>query len=267
MYAEYKRTGCVPVLLKCGRKEKQVGDKEKSIILQEFESSGEGSLSLEMLIRKKHKIHVPHNRIYKVLLVHGKIVENSKKKKRRKWVRYEREHPLSLVHMDWSEFENTHVVACLDDASRMVLSCFECSRQNTKNTIMCLEKAMEFAYGYKKIDELLTDHGAEFTVNKPNKKGKIKLENHVFEDYLIKHGIKHVLARVNHPQTNGKIERFFQTYKKHRKRYKSVNEFLEWYNNKRPHMSLRFNKAETPSEAFIRKMPVEVWLSKTKHWF
>jgi transposase InsO family protein len=30
-----------------------------------------------------------------------------------------------------------------------------------------------------------------------------------FKQFLIEHGIKHIVARIKHPQTNGKIERFF----------------------------------------------------------
>jgi hypothetical protein len=35
----------------------------------------------------------------------------------------------------------------------------------------------------------------------------------------------------------------------------------------KPHMSLNFNKAETPSEAFIRKLRTELWLGYVKAWF
>jgi len=74
-------------------------------------------------------------------------------------------------------------------------------------------------------------------------------------------------SKVKHPQTNGKIERWFSTYQKHRYRFDNLEDFVDWYNNKKPHMSLRFNKAETPSEAFIRKMKTEIWLGFVKGWF
>jgi len=45
-----------------------------------------------------------------------------------------------------------------------------------------------------------------------------------FEKYLIEHEIRQILGRAQHPQTNGKIERFFRTvdekiqrFKKHRR--------------------------------------------------
>jgi len=68
-----------------------------------------------------------------------------------------------------------------------------------------------------------------------------------------------VLARVKHPQTNGKMERWFGCYKQHRDRFDKLEDFVNWYNDKRPHMSLKFNKAETPFKAFIRKIRQEIW--------
>jgi putative transposase len=40
------------------------------------------------------------------------------------------------------------------------------------------------------------------------------------------------LARINHPQTNGKLERWFCEYQKHRLAFSSFEEFKEWYNNR-----------------------------------
>ena len=41
-------------------------------------------------------------------------------------------------------------------------------------------------------------------------------------------------------------------------RYDSMSELLDWYNN-RPHGSLNLRFAESPNQAFIRKMPQECW--------
>jgi len=42
------------------------------------------------------------------------------------------------------------------------------------------------------------------------------------------------------------------------KRYfNSIDEFIEWYNNERPHMSLNLDELETPYQAFLRKLPPE----------
>jgi putative transposase len=100
--------------------------------------------------------------------------------------------------------------------------------------------------------ELIMDHGAEFGAHRIHDDGSWSSE---FKDHLEKHGIKPILARVKHPQTNGKLERFFGEYKRHRHAFSSFDEFINWYND-RPHGSLNFQSLETPRIAFRRKMPL-----------
>lgn len=264
IYKRYKETNIVPVLHKPGRKSKRLADKRIELINKAYDEHKIGPIALEKMIQKEHKIHIPHNAIYKHMLRRGLIQENPNKKKQRKWVRYERKHSLSLVHTDWCEYKGKRVVAFLDDASRNILSCMEFDDATTKNTIIALNKAIEFVEPYGKIEQLISDHGTQFTANKKDKKGR---SEHRFEQYLKEKDIEQLFARVKHPQTNGKMERWFVTYKQHRTRFDKLEKFVAWYNDKKPHMSLNFNKAETPSEAFVRKMRTEVWFGFAKHWF
>ena len=45
----------------------------------------------------------------------------------------------------------------------------------------------------------------------------------LFSAFLAKNEIKHILARVKHPQTNGKIEKWYHTYEKSRKSFDDFN--------------------------------------------
>ncbi len=74
-----------------------------------------------------------------------------------------------------------------------------------------------------------------------------------FQKYLAGRGIKHIPSRRNNPQTNGKFERWIEEYKKHRDKFESDLEFVDWYND-RLHGALKLEWAETPNEAFIRKL-------------
>jgi len=60
-----------------------------------------------------------------------------------------------------------------------------------------------------------------------NKKGNAGSE---FQEQLKARGIKHIPSRRNNPQTNGKMERLVQEYKRHRHRFKDAKEFMDWYN-------------------------------------
>ncbi len=93
---QYKETGEIPELKQPGRKPKQIDKETEQIILQAYNKYRLSPVPLEKLIERDYGIHIPHNTIYKVLLKHGLVEENMNKKKRRKWVRYERTHSMSL---------------------------------------------------------------------------------------------------------------------------------------------------------------------------
>lgn len=120
----------------------------------------------------------------------------------------------------------------------------------TENAIAVLED------GIKRCglpDAVLTDRGSQFYANAGEKKAKGESE---FERYLRVNGVRHILGRVNHPQTNGKVERFFG----------SVEELVKWYNEAKPHRSLNFEELETPLQAFFRKLPPERALGYAGRW-
>jgi len=65
----------------------------------------------------------------------------------------------------------------------------------------------------------------------------------MFEKYLIEQDIRQSLSRVRHPQTNGKIERFFRTVQDKMEWFdEDLDRLMRWYNYKRPHMSLNLKK-------------------------
>ena len=70
---------------------------------------------------------------------------------------------------------------------------------------------------------MITDHGSQFFANKSDKNGDSEC---AFGQFLAENRIKHILARVKHPQTNGKIEKWFHTYEKSRKLFDDFDKFL-----------------------------------------
>jgi putative transposase len=77
-----------------------------------------------------------------------------------------------------------------------------------------------------------------------------------FGQFLAENEIKHILARVKHPQTNGKIEKWYHTYEKSRKLFDDFYKFLNWYNSVRYHESLdEKHYLQTPEDAFWSRLP------------
>jgi len=254
LYKQYKDTGEIPVLQKCGRKKRELTKTEENMILEVYKEYRVNALALEKVINRQHGIHIPHNHIHKILKSNNKAKDEPNKQKQRKWVRYERKHSLSLVHVDWHEYGDKQVIAYLDDASRMILAVGVFDSANVENGKYILDQAVKKVEVYGPIRAILSDNGSEFSSHWKRKKEGSKGE---FQKHLKKYGIKHINTSVNHPQTNGKLEKWFDLYEKKRGEFDTLGKFIEWYNDKRPHMSLDFNNAETPSEAFTRKLRQE----------
>lgn len=257
LFSHYKTVGEIPMLKINRRPKKLLTEEEKEAVEESYKETLLCAKWLRHYIRVHHKKNINHNRIHRYLLKQGYAKENERKKKKRKRCRYERKHSLSLVHADYLEWMGKKVIAYEDDASRKVLSIGEFSNATSRNAIKVLERAEKYLEPFNtKIQAINTDRGSQFIVTKYLVVNKGETE---FEKYLKKRGIEHIPSGVNNPQTNGKIERWVQEYKKHRHRFKSGKSFINWYNN-RMHGSLNVSKAETPNQAFTRKMKAEIWL-------
>lgn len=104
---------------------------------------------------------------------------------------------------------------------------------------------------YGKPRSILSDHGTTFysMEREAREKGLT-----AFEKYLIKQKIRFITGRVDHPQTNGKIEKFFDIFEKKIRFFPSIDEFIQWYNCVRPHGAFDLSKLETPILIFYRKL-------------
>ena len=251
------------------------GRQEHSCVLNTQKSK---AVTMEEKIEDTTGIHIPHNTIHGILRDEGLALKQPKKSRQRKWVRYERKHSNSLWHTDYKQihggmYDGKWFVSYQDDASRLITGFGVFEHETTENALSVLEQAIK---NYGKPTAILSDHGSQFYANAQEAKAKGISE---FEKRLAELDIKHILARVNHPQTNGKLERFhgelarkliifeeesiervtrisgdshvgspFYTVGKQ----DPVQRFITWYNEDRFHMSL--NRKETPAKAFVRKM-------------
>ena len=242
----FDKTGEIPNIGNSnGRPSRPFENWEINIIKGAYEKYRVSADTLERLIDRDCQKHIGHNRIHKILIYLGYAKRKSYKDiRKKKWKRYERRHSLTAVHIDWHYFKGIWVFCVEDDASRKLLALIESEKESTDNSIL----GMELALKHGKIKQCISDHGSTFTSNFTDAKSR-------FRDYLKLRGIKPILCRIRHPRSNGKVEKWFQAYDRHRGAYKTAEAFLFWYNDLKPHKALNFDKLETPSQAFIRKLP------------
>lgn len=250
LYSSYRATGLIPELKKPGRKHVEASDEERKIIREAYREHKVGALILERIIDVNYTRHIPHNRIHQVMKSMGIARDEPRKQIRKKWIRYERKYSNSLWHTDWKLIDGVGwFTAYLDDASRFIAGYALFPEATSEHSVEVLKEAVR---KHGRPAAILTDRGTQFYAVETDVKIKGLT---VFEKYLIENDIKQILSRVNHPQTNGKIERFFRTLEDKRKFFTSIDELIEWYNTKRPHMSLNLDIIETPYQAYQRKMP------------
>ncbi|MEM0118677.1 MAG: hypothetical protein QXV32_09530 [Conexivisphaerales archaeon] len=101
---------------------------------------------------------------------------------------------------------------------------------------------------YKDISE-----GAHIIVREEEKCSEKGLTE--FESYLRKHKIRLIVGRVNHPQSNGKIEKFFDIFESKIRCFSSIDEFVHWYICIRLYGAFDISKLETPVKVYYQRMP------------
>src|SRR5207237_8808974 len=117
----------------------------------------------------------------------------------------ERAKPNQLWQTDLFTFSlkrqnrRVYLVAFMDDHSRFIVGYGLHASQSTALVLEVLRAALT-SYGVP--EEILTDNGSQYVTWR----GKS-----LFSKELDKHGIKQTVARPRHPQTLGKIERFWGT--------------------------------------------------------
>ncbi len=116
--------------------------------------------------------------------------------------------------------------------------------------------------------QILSDNGSCFTsARRGTPRGSWTPT--LFEDELLERNIMLLNSRPYHPQTNYKLERWFGTLERELADFAKIDEFIEFYNERRTHWSLDMGRTETPRMAFrgreatkaIRKSDPE-WMEK-----
>jgi len=171
-------------------------------------------------------------------------------------VRYERERPGELVHLDIKKlgrivrpshritgnrrdtvdgagWEFVHVA--IDDASRLATALIANDERGTTASRVLETIVADYARHGVKIERVMTDNGSAYL-------------SHAFRDACQRFGIRHLRTKPYTPRTNGKAERFIQTalrewayaaaYASSADRGYALGRWLHHYNWHRPHSAL-----------------------------
>lgn len=180
-----------------------------------------------------------HTSIYKILNKHNLTNPNVNRKKRIKYIRWQREHPNSLWQMDTSDqkIKDKYCFAIIDDCSRNCMGLFGLNNLSTKIITKLLDGIIAI---HGKPREILSDNGSVFG---------LRSKHSQFDRWCNRRGIKHIRTAVHSPTTSGKIERFFQTLDRELKFCNNdLEAFRMRYNHFRPHSSLQ---GKSPAEIYF----------------
>lgn len=221
-----------------------------NLIVKEWRKQKCGARKLHAIL-KKRRFSVSRRKIEQVLIKEGFQKPVPKRKKPRKYKRYEWPIPNYMWHTDWhvikaKRLKGETIIAYLDDCSRKVMG-YCIGAENTRNSLFALYRAIKNNFVTPFI--LNSDRGSQFFPNKRDKSGKAV---HQFQEALDELGIIFVPSGRRHPQTNGKLERFFGILdSEFDERFKDLDDFIEWYNSERASEAVDYM---SPNEAYKKRL-------------
>jgi len=198
--------------------------------------------------------------IRRILHASGLIVPEPRKRPRSSYVRFEAAQPNETWQSDFTHWRladgtDVEILNWLDDHSRMLLSCTAHHPVTGRNVVDTFLACVD---DYGPPASTLTDNGRVYTARHSHARN-------AFEYVLAALNVIQKNGAPNHPQTQGKIERFHQTLKRWltaRPRATTIPQlqgqldaFREHYNQRRPHRALAGTTPATAYAATVKAVP------------
>jgi transposase InsO family protein len=185
--------------------------------------------------------------INRILVRAGAVTPDPSKRPKSSYIRFEAAQPNECWQSDFTHYRlvdgtDVEILTWLDDCSRYALSVTAHARV-TGPIVLATFRETVTAHGIPA--STLTDNGMVFTTRfAGGKGGRNHLEHELRELHVTQKN-----GHPNHPQTQGKVERFQQTLKKWLRSQPNqprtlaelqalINTFIALYNTQRPHRSL-----------------------------
>ena len=201
----------------------------------------------------------PRSTVYGVLRRHGMSRLDRTDRPTGIPIRYEREHPGELVHIDVKKLGRIpdgggwrmrgrssatkhrgggydYLHAAVDDHSRVAYVEVHPNERGETCARFLARAAAFYAESGVKVRAVMTDNALNYR------------RSSAFLETMVELGITHVLIPAYHPRANGKVERFNRTmveewayvrlYTSNAQRLRALDRWLHFYNRRRPHTAL-----------------------------
>ncbi|OVE74655.1 hypothetical protein BVX95_01625 [archaeon D22] len=251
IHSAYKKEGTDGLQKKTkGRPFEELNPQFYKLVISEWKSNKCGARKLHEVLKRKG-FGVSRRKIEQVLVKENLQKAVPKRKKPRKYKRYEWPIPNYMWHCDWhicksERLKGQNIIVYIDDCSRKIMS-YLLGDMTTKNSLFALYDAIS-THGVMP-HMLNSDRGVQFFPSKTDKDGKA---SHQFQIELANLGIIFIPSRVRHPQTNGKNEKWFDILESEfDERFENLEEFISWYNDTRLSEAVNYL---TPNEAYEKRL-------------
>jgi transposase InsO family protein len=204
-------------------------------------------------LEHRHQVRVSPATVSRYLARAGLVTPEPAKRPRSSYIRFEAEMPNECWQSDFTYYPlagggAAQVLTWLDDHSRYALS-VTAHHVVTGQAVLDAFRAACAAHGAPA--STLTDNGMVFTTTRHGGRRPNGLETE-----LRRLGTRQKNGKPNHPQTQGKVERFQQTLKKWLRAQPAqpaalLDDFTSLYNTRRPHRSLPGRA--TPAAAYAAR--------------
>jgi putative transposase len=210
---------------------------------------------------KRQGIEVNQKTVYSVMKAEGLAQKQKRYEAKRTYqpVDFQINSSNQVWHIDmtkiWTEQGWKYLVSIIDAHDRRIVAWSLDEYCRDDEAIAVVEQAViaAFPYGVRgKGLKLVQDNGSQFT-------------SRDFVSTLKTLEIEQIRTSYKHPQSNGKMERWYRTLKEEEvwaNEYRTLEEarvsigaFIERYNNERPHSALGY---QTPMEVYLGKLYTKV---------
>jgi transposase InsO family protein len=196
-------------------------------------------------LRQHHQVTVSPATVSRYLGRLGLVTPDPAKRPRSSYIRFAAELPNECWQSDFTHYPlaggaGAEILTWLDDHSRLALSVTAHDRVTGAGVLEAFRAACQL---HSAPASTLTDNGMVFTTRRRGRAAN------PLEAELDRLGTRQKNGKPNHPQTQGKVERFQQTMKKWLRAQPAqpatlaglqalLDEFASLYNTRRPHRSL-----------------------------